>query len=44
MANIPVAPAIGNAIANEIGDRIYNLPDHREHVFMILQKRRHDES
>jgi CO/xanthine dehydrogenase Mo-binding subunit len=44
MTNIPVAPAIVNAIAKEIGDKIYDLPAHREHVFMTLQKRMPDES
>jgi CO/xanthine dehydrogenase Mo-binding subunit len=39
MANIPVAPAITNAIANAIGARIYDLPAHPERVYTALSKR-----
>jgi CO/xanthine dehydrogenase Mo-binding subunit len=39
MANIPVAPAITNAIANAIGARIYDLPAHSERVYTALCKR-----
>jgi len=39
MANIPVAPAITNAIANAIGARIYDLPANPERVYTTLRQR-----
>ncbi len=39
MANIPVAPAITNAIANAIGARIYDLPANPERVYITLRRR-----
>jgi len=39
MPNIPTAPAITNAIANAIGVRIYDLPAHRERVYMGIRER-----
>ena len=39
MPNIPAAPAITNAIANAIGERIYDLPAHSERVFAAIEKR-----
>jgi CO/xanthine dehydrogenase Mo-binding subunit len=39
MANIPVAPAITNAIANAIGARIYDLPANPERVYIALRRR-----
>jgi nicotinate dehydrogenase large molybdopterin subunit len=39
MANIPVAPAITNAIANAIGARIYDLPANPERVYITFRRR-----
>jgi CO/xanthine dehydrogenase Mo-binding subunit len=39
MANIPVAAAITNAIANAIGARIYDLPANPERVYIALRRR-----
>jgi CO/xanthine dehydrogenase Mo-binding subunit len=39
MANIPVAAAITNAVANAIGARIYDLPAKPERVYITLRRR-----
>jgi len=39
MANIPVAAAITNAVANAIGARIYDLPAKPERVYTTLRQR-----
>jgi CO/xanthine dehydrogenase Mo-binding subunit len=39
MANIPVAAAITNAVANAIGARIYNLPAKPERIYVTLRQR-----
>jgi CO/xanthine dehydrogenase Mo-binding subunit len=39
MANIPVAAAITNAVANAIGARIYDLPAKPERVYIALRRR-----
>jgi CO/xanthine dehydrogenase Mo-binding subunit len=39
MANIPVAAAITNAIANAIRARIYDLPAHSERVYKAIKNR-----
>ena len=43
MANIPVAPAITNAVANAIGARIYDLPANPERVYITLRQRFEEE-